>query len=284
LRAGTGIIALYLVFSAWSAHGETQRLYSSLTKEDFPSVPVANIDSQADELQSLRETVFGRYFAFTSDLRSAIKPRLMETAERPINAYRTDQNHQPSAADWLRARSCLNFATEIDGSDKLARAELYLVEGHLARLKKDFSDARQKFTQAASLAHDFPDPWIGLAWLDAYNDNNLQALISDQIREQQNHYTPAQREAAEKGDVSMILGRKAVAAALNWRRKNSVEEETHFLNEADGDFSQAEKFYQDCRNWFHIEAAIEEIHTRRAAIQQRLTDLQHQSEVPGSSK
>jgi serine/threonine protein kinase len=284
LRAGGGIIALYLVFSAWSAHGETQRLYSSLTKEDFPSVPVANIDSQADELQSLRETVFGRYFAFTSDLRSAIKPRLMETAERPINAYRTDQVHQPSTADWIRARSCINFATEIDGSDKLARAESYLIEGHLARLRKDFNDARQKFTEAASLAHDSPDPWIGLAWLDAYNDNNLQALISDQINEQRNKYTPAQREAAEKGDVSMILGRKALAASLIWRHKNSDEEETHFLNEADSDFDQAEKFYQGCRNWFHTEAAIEEIHNKRAAIQERLTDLQHQHDALGYRK
>jgi serine/threonine protein kinase len=280
LRAGAAILALYLVFSAWSAHGETQRLYSSLTKEDFPTIPVANIDSQSEELQNIRETAFGRYFAFTSDLRSAIKPRLMETAERPINAYRTDQVHQPSTADWLRARSCINFATGIDGSDKLARAESFLIDGHLARLRKDYSDARQKFTEAASLAHDSPDPWIGLAWLDAYNDNNLQALVSDQIREQQNHYTPAQREAAEKGDVSMILGRKAMAASLTWRHKNSVEEETRFLNEADGDFDQAEKFYQGCRNWFHTEAAIEEIHNKRAAIQQRLADLQHQNEVP----
>jgi serine/threonine protein kinase len=284
LRASAGIIALYLVFSAWSAHGETQRIYSSLTKEDFPTIPVANIDSQAEELQSLRETVFGRYFAFTSDLRSAIKPRLMETAERPINAYRTDQVHQPSTADWLRARSCINLATEIDGSDKLARAESFLIEGHLARLKKNFSDARQKFTEAASLAHDSPDPWIGLAWLDAYNDNNLQALISDQINEQKNHYTPAQREAAEKGDVSMILARKAMTASLIWRHKNSVEEETHFLNEADGDFDQAEKYYQDCRNWFHTEAAIEEIHNKRAAIQERLSELQHQNDVPGYRK
>jgi predicted Ser/Thr protein kinase len=281
VRASAGILILYLVLSAWSAHGEIQRLYSSLTKEDFPTTPVANIDSQADELQSIRETAFGRYFAFTSDLRSAIKPRLMETAERPINAYRTDQTHQPTTADWLRARSCINFATEIDGSDKLARAESYLIDGHLARLRKDFSDARQKFTEAASLAQNSPDPWIGLAWLDAYSDNNLQALISDQINEEKNRYTPAQREAAEKGDVSMILARKAVAASLIWRHKNSDEEETHFLNEADSDFEQAEKFYQGCRNWFHTEAAIEEIHNKRGAIQQRLSDLQHQNEVPG---
>jgi serine/threonine protein kinase len=284
LRAALGIFALYVTLSAASAHHEVQGLYSSLENEDFPSLPLSDIDSQYKELQSLRESTFGRFFAFTSNLRTAIKPRLVETAERPINAYRTDQTHQPLQSDWLRAYSCLNFATEIDSSDKRTRAELDLVDGHLARIRKDYSVARQKFVEASSLAGDSPDPWIGLAWLDAYNDNNLQALISDQIKAQQNHYTPARREAAQRGDVSMILGRKAILASLNWRRKNSAEEETHFLHEADDDFVRAEKDYQGCRNWAHTEADIEEIHNRRSTIQQRLADLQRLAEINGGSK
>ena len=284
LRAAIGILVLYMTLSAASAHHRIQSLYLSLEKEDFPSLQLSDIDSQYKELQSVRESTFGRFFAFTSDLRTSIKPRLVETAERPINAYRTDQSHQPLQGDWLRAHSCLNFATEIDSSDKRARAELDLVDGHLARLRKDYSLARQKFAQASSLENDSPDPWIGLAWLDAYNDNNLQALISDQIKEQQNHYTPARREAAQRGDVSMILGRKAVTASLTWRRKNSIEEETHFLQEADSDFARAEKDYQDCRNWAHTEAAIEEIHKRRSTIQERLVELQRPAAISWSSR
>lgn len=284
LRAVLGIFVLYVILSAAGAHHDVQQLYASLMNEDFPSMPLAGIESEYKELQSLRETRFGRFFAFTSDLRTAIKPRLVEAAERPINAYRTDQGHQPLQSDWLRARSCLLFAAEMDSSDKRARAELYVVDGHLARLKKDYSVARQKFAQASSLAGDLPDPWIGLAWLDAYTDNNLQALIADQIKAQQNHYTPAKREAAQRGDVSMILGRKAVTASLNWRRKNSNEEETHFLREADDDFVRAEKDYQGCRNWGRTEAAIEEIHNRRSTIQQRLAELQRFGDAAGGSK
>ncbi len=95
LRVVLGILALYMTLSAASAHHHVQGLYSSLANEDFPSMPLADIDSQYKELQSLRETTFGKFFAFTSDLRTSIKPRLVETAERPINAYRTDQSHQP---------------------------------------------------------------------------------------------------------------------------------------------------------------------------------------------
>ncbi len=284
LRVVLGIFVLYVILSATGAHRDVQQLYSSLMNEDFPSMPLASIESQYKELQNLRQTRFGRFFAYTSDLRTAIKPRLVEAAERPINAYRTDQGHQPLQSDWLRARSCLLFATEIDSSDKRARAELYVVDGHLARLKKDYSVARQKFAQASSLAGDLPDPWIGLAWLDAYTDNNLQALIADQIKAQQNHYTPAKREAAQRGDVSMILGRKAVTASLNWRRKNSKEEETRFLREADDDFARAEKDYEGCRNWGRTESAIEEIHNRRSTIQQRLAELQRSGEAAGGSK
>jgi hypothetical protein len=244
---------------------------------------VADIDSQFGELQNLRESAFGRFFAFTSDLRTSIKPRLMETAERPINAYRTDQIHQPPLGDWMRARSCLNFATEIDGSDKLARAELDLVDGHLARLRKAYTDARQKFVAASSLAPDSPDPWIGLAYLDAYVDNNLQALAVDQSNAQKNHYTPVQREAAQRGDVSLFLGRKAIVASLKWRRKGSTPEETHFLHDADDDFARAEKDYQGSRDWFGTEAAIEEIHNRRVTIQQRLVELQRLADIAAGS-
>ncbi len=274
LGAAVGIFALSVTLSAASTHRQVQDLYSTLEKEDFPTLPVPEIDSQYGQLQNIRESMFGRFFAFTSNLRTSIKPRLEETAERPINAYRTDQNHQPLQSDWLRAHACLAFATEMDSADKRARAELDLVDGHLARLRKDYSVARQKFVEASGLLPDSPDPWIGLAWLDAYGDNNLQALISDQIKAQQKLYTPGKREYAQRGDVSMMLGRKAVAASLLWRRKNSAQEETHFLQEADSDFDRAEKDYQGCRDWAHTEAAIEEIHNRRAAIQLRLADLQ----------
>lgn len=284
LSAGIVVLALYLVLSAWSAHSHVRDLYSSLMKEDFQTVPVANVDAQFSELQSVREFALGRFFVFSSDLRSSIKPRLIETAERPINAYRTDQIHQPPLNDWLRARSCLNLAAEIDASDKLARAELDLVDGHIARLHKDYSEARQKFVSASSLAQNSPDPWLGLAWLDAYIDNNLPALANDQLKEQQNHYTLVQREAAQRGDVSMILGRKAMNASINWRRKGNAQEETHFLQDADTDFVRAEKDYQDCRDWFHTEDAIEEIHYRRGTIQQRLGELQRLADITGSPK
>jgi hypothetical protein len=278
LIAGIGVLALYLIFSVGSAHSQVQGLYSSLVKADFPNMPNADLDAKSSELQNIRETATGRFFIFTSNLRSAIKPRLIEAAEHPINVYRTDQIHQPPLNDWLHAQSCLNLATEIDIWDKLARAELDIVEGHVAQLRKDYPEARQKFTAASSLESDSPDPWIGLAWLDAYVDNNLKALTADQLKEQQNHYTPAQREAAQRGDVSMILGRKAMNASINWRRKGSSEEETHFLREADDDFVRAENDYQGCRDWFRTEDAIEEIHYRRNTIQQRL------AEITGSSK
>ena len=202
-------------------------------------MPVANIDIAIWRTPEL----FGKPSLEASSPSPAIcaapsKPRLMETAERPINAYRTDQNHQPLHGR-LAARPAHASTSPLRSTARInsPAQSLTLSKATSTRLRKDFTGARQKFVAASTLAPDSPDPWIGLAWLDAYNDNNLQALISDQINEQKNHYTPAQREAAERGDVSMILGRKAMAASLNWRRKNSPEEETHFLREADDDFA-----------------------------------------------
>jgi tetratricopeptide (TPR) repeat protein len=267
------VLALYFTLAGCSAHRQAQTFYASLETQDFPSISVATIDAETARLHALRESTFGSFFAAISGLRSTIKPRLMEVAERPINGYRTEQDRAPATGDWLRAHSCLNFATEIDSSDKLARAELDLVDGHLATLRKQWVDARQKFVQASSLAPDSPDPWIALAALDAYQSHNLTALLDDQNKEQQRHYTLAEREAAQRGDVSTYLARKALGTAAVWRRKNSVEEETRFLREADSDFDQAQKAYEGCRGWFHTENAIEQIHKQRDAIQQRLAEL-----------
>lgn len=281
-RAALVAIVLYTMLSGCSAHNRAQSLYTSLEKQDFPAMSASDIDNEAARLHGLREGAWGRFFAFTSGIRGAIKPRLMEAAERPINTYRTDPNRTPAPAEWQHARACLNFATEIDGSDKLARSELALVDGHLDRLRKKYPDAREKFNEAASIAHDSPDPWIALAYLDAYQDHNLQALLDDQNKEQQRHFTLGPREAAQRGDVFMFLGHKALNAANLWRRKNSAEEETRFLKEADNDFEQADKSYDGSRNWFRTEAVIEQIHKLRATIAQRLTELA--ATPDGSSK
>jgi hypothetical protein len=266
-----------VTLSGCSARRQAQTYYASLEKQDFPAMQAVEIDSEAGQLHNIREAFWGRLFTAMSGLRTSIKPKLMEAGERPINAYRTDQLRSPPLSDWLHARACLNFATEIDSSDKLARAELDVVDGHLALAHRQFTDARQKFVAASSLAPDSPDPWIGLAPLDAYHDHNLQALIEDQKQEQQRHYTPVQREAAQRGDLLMFLGGKAFSGSKLWRRKNSAEEEMRFLHEADNDFAQAEQAYEGSRNWFHTEAAIEEIQAYRAKIQERLSELDGES-------
>jgi hypothetical protein len=272
-RAAILILALYVTLSGCSARREAQNFYASVERQDFPSISIASIDSETARLHNLRDSFFGRFFAAISGLRSSIKPKLMEVAERPINAYRIEQSRVPPTNDWLRARACLNFATEIDPSDKRARAESDLVDGHLARLRKQWGDARQKFVEASSLAPDSPDPWIALAYLDAYQAHNLQALLDDQNKEQQRHYTLAEREAAQRGDLFRYLAGRAEATADVWRRKKSVEEESRFLHEADNNFEQAEKAYQGCRGWFRTEDAIEQIHKLRDSIQQRLAEL-----------
>jgi serine/threonine protein kinase len=272
------LLALYLAAAAWSARGKVHAFCAWLEKQDFSILSISDINARTLELRGLRsDNTFGSLFVFFSELRSAVKPRLMEVAERPINSYRTDQHHTVRPGDWQQARACLNFANEIDASDKLARAELDLVEGHLAIRNRKYQDARVKFNAASVLTPNSPDPWLGLAFVDAYGEHNLQALIHDQGQAEQNHYSPVQREAAQRGDVSKFLGHKALQMSVDWRRNKSKDEELRFLREADADYVQAEKEYQGCRGAFNTEQEIRDIHRQRDVIQKRLSELDEAS-------
>jgi len=272
------LLALYLVAAAWSARVKVHAFCTWLEKQDFSILSISDINARTLELRGLRsDNTFGSLFVLFSELRSAVKPRLMEVAERPINSYRTDQRHTVRPSDWQQARACLNFANEIDASDKLARAELDLVEGHLAIRNRKYQDAREKFRAASVLAPNSPDPWLGLALVDAYGDHDLNALIKDQSNAEQNHYSPVQREAAQRGDVSKFLGHKDFQMSSDWRRDKSKDEELHFLRLADADYVQAEKEYQGCRGAFNTEKEIRDIHRQRDVIQKRLSELDEAS-------
>ena len=180
-------------------------------------------------------------------------------------------------------RSCFNLAAAINPSDPLVHAELDLTDGHLDRLKRHFEDARRKFTSASLFAPNSPDPWLGLAYIAAYYDNNFQALIDDQTMEQRSHYTLGSREAAQRGDVLKIMGDKALKASQRWQRKKDTAEEVRFLRESDDDYDKAEKSYEGCRNKYATETVIANIHDKRAKIQQRLADLAANSGPENSS-
>lgn len=275
-QAGLILLALYLLAAARSAHQKVHNFCANLEQQDFASMSVADINVQTEQLNHLRgDSTFGSTFAYFSQLRSTIKPRLMEVAERSINTYRTDENHAVRLGEWQRARACLNFAVAIDSSDKLARAELDVVDGHLALRMRKFSDARGEFNSASVLTPNSPDPWLGLSFLDAYADHDLQALTTDQAKAEQNHYNLVQREAAQRGDVSKYLAHRAYQMSAEWRRRHekSDDEEIRFLHEADADYIQAEKDYQGCRGFFNTEQAIRDIHRERDVIQMRLSQL-----------
>ena len=273
LRAGILALLGYWFILLWWAHGDAQKLYASLDGKDFAAMSVSGLEAATAEVRDLRKHSRGQFFAFTSGLARNIKPRVMEAGERPLVAYRNEQMPSPTAADWLNARSCFNLAAAIDPSDRLVHAELDLTDGHLERLKRHLEDARRKFASASSFAPNSPDPWIGLAYIAAYHDQNFQALIDDQTMEQRAHYTLGTREAAQRGDVLRNMALDAYKASLSWQRKQDAAEETRFLRESDDEFDKAEKSYQGCRNKYHTEAWIGKIHAIRAKIQQRLAEL-----------
>jgi tetratricopeptide (TPR) repeat protein len=114
-------------------------------------------------------------------LRQSLKSQLAQKAEDVIEDYRRDQPTSREG-DWSRAAKDLEHALELDPGDQSVMARLDLCEGHLLRIRahgwvnrqrtlnqRMLNSAVGKFEDAARLAPDSADPFLGLARIYFYD-------------------------------------------------------------------------------------------------------------------
>ncbi len=96
--------------------------------------------------------------------RNALRDRYRTDAEHVIDNYRS---FSPGAvvtkADWTRARNFLAKAVRLAPDDKVVRADLHVVDGHLKIRAADLKGALSEFEDAKKLQNSSPDPHLGLA-------------------------------------------------------------------------------------------------------------------------
>ncbi len=83
------------------------------------------------------------------------------------------------ASDWQQARGYFEDALQNDLGDDAIRGRLHLCDGHLKRFEAQsekastlIPEAARKFDEAAHLLPKSPDPWLGIAMLELYNQKD----------------------------------------------------------------------------------------------------------------
>jgi hypothetical protein len=164
-----------------------------------------------------------------------------------------------------------------------ARAHLDRIESQILRQKGDTQAANEKlqeavggFRSAAKWDGDWPDPYLGLARVHAYEQFDLEGLQSALGELGKRGYRLGRREKAMLADGFRMKGRELHARAL---RNEGTDEEERLLENAREHLIQAMNFYDEIRGYANVEQNRKDAEDRIEAVTKRLRDLDEDQTV-----
>lgn len=275
-----GLFLIVLGMSQVHVRGEAEEIRRALVTQPDP-----DLDAQ---LARYREA--SRWSPLGIGLgaaREELREALIRDADKILNSYRGD-NPRTTERGWLRARDYLSAALDIQ-SDKETRARMVYAQAHLDRIEsqtlraKGQSDqAREKideaisgFQYAARRDPQWPDPFLGLARIYAYERFNLEELQKALGELGKRGYTLGRREKAMLADGFRMRGIELHERA---KRTREIDDQLTVLDQAQRSLEQAVDFYDDIPSYANVRQNRAEAERRLAEIRGRLDEV-HQPGV-----
>jgi hypothetical protein len=207
----------------------------------------------------------------------------LNAAERILDSYRQDRP-TTRQADWRRAHGHLQRAAYLHSGDPSTQARLIYVQAQLDRIdagtlrdQKQAEAADRKLNEAISglgeagrLAPDFPDPFLGLARIYAYQRFDFEALEEALDEAARRGYAPRDREKAQRADGHFTEGRRL------YRRAREVIGEAlqcALLEEAADHLDAAAAGYEEILDYGKSRANRSDAWRLIGGIEERLADL-----------
>ncbi|REJ84694.1 MAG: serine/threonine protein kinase [Acidobacteria bacterium] len=267
--------AMIFLVLQYSAHNAARSVVAEVTSEARPDVDQA--------LSAYRFAARMRPFDLgLGEARRALRGALVESAEQVIAAF-SGEAAVPRQRDWQQAHEHLRAAIQLGRDDDGVRARLHYTQAHDDRIaarsawnERDRDGARnlwnrsiQGFERAAELDPEWPDPYLGLARIHAYEVFDLgrleQALRSALGR----GYTWADREKAQLADAHRTQARRLVSDA-DELRGSDVERERDLLLEARDHLALAVSMYEQIPGFGNAAQNRDLARTAIDEIEQRL--------------
>jgi serine/threonine protein kinase len=277
---GAGLIALLagcLLFAAqiWV------RSEAAEMRHDLATQATPDLDTLASRYRKLAP--FSLPGSGLGDVREELRGALLKSADHVVDAYRGDA---PSSTvkSWQKAHDRLQTAVDLDYRDRPTRAKLLLTQGHLDRIeaqnlraKGEKNEARQKvrdaideFQDAAKLAPDWPDPYLGLAHVYAYEQFDLKQLTAALAELERRGYPPGRREKAVLADGTRM---QAEQILLQAQAAKGSEGETDLLEKSRDTFTEAIGLYRDANGFGNVKANMAAAAEELRGVLARLEEL-----------
>jgi hypothetical protein len=121
-------------------------------------------------------------------------------------------------------------------------AHLDRINGDKPRVTKLLNDSRAGFEEAASLVPNWPDPYLGLARLYAYELRDVDKLENALRQAERRNHPWGRREKAQLADAHRAEGERLYQQAI--ASKARPEQARKYLDMAEEHFSTAQSWYQ----------------------------------------
>jgi serine/threonine protein kinase len=217
------------------------------------------------------------------DVRNELRTALVRSADRTLNAYHGD-DPSSTVKGWQKAHDRLQAAVDLNHRDKPTRAKMLYAQGHLDRIasqslraKGSKDEARQKvrdavdeLEDAAKLAPDWPDPYLGLAHIYAYEQFDLKQLETALNELEKRGYPPGRREKAMLADGYRMTAEQVFSQA---RAAQGTDQETELLERSRDTFTQAIGLYREAGNFADAKANMATAAQELRGILARLEEL-----------
>ncbi|HEX7183179.1 MAG TPA: protein kinase [Thermoanaerobaculia bacterium] len=221
------------------------------------------------------------------EVKEELRTMLTASADRILDAYRGD-SPKTTERGWQKAHHYLEAALDLD-YDKETRARMLYAKAHLDRIeaqslraKGQRDEARNKIDDAVAGFRDaarrdpaWPDPYLGLARVYAYESFDLDALQKALGELGRRGYPLGRREKAMLADGFRMKGLEFHSRAQKTRE---VDDEVMLLERARDHYIQAINFYDEIPSYADARKNRAETERQLATVERRL-DAIHQPGV-----
>lgn len=281
LRLQSMGVLLLLVGSLLLASQVWVRSEASEIRRDLATDTSPNLDDLWNRYQKI--AAFSLPNSEVREVRTELREALLRSADRILESYHGDS---PTTTErgWQKAHNHLKAALDLQFRDKPTRAKMVYAQAHLDRIesqtlrsrgqrdpaRQKVRDAVEGFRDAVKLAPDWPDPYLGLARVYAYEQFDLKQL-EEALSELERHgYPMGRRERAMLADGYRMRAQELLGQAT---RARETDQEVELLESARDHFTQAIDLYRETGNFANARGNMADAAKQLQGILWRLEEL-----------
>ena len=213
-------------------------------------------------------------------VRDELREALVHSADRVIDGYHAEYPRVRERG-WQQAYDYLKGAMELNYLDRRTRAKMLYAKAHLDRIASqtlrqqgDKPAAEEKidaavagFEDAARRDSKWPDPYLGLARVYAYERPDMERLQKALAELERRGYRLGRRERAMEADGYRRQ------AEVQWSHSivaRGTDSETEYLEKTRDNLLQAINFYDDASGYADVATNRAKAASRLRQVEQRL--------------